>query len=196
MQRWLTFFLFLGRVHISNEGKEVITYIGRQSKVNGKNCSFGLGYIGNPGLVIAFLGLTRVRKLRSDAAKTYMHCFLFPFDIFNKLSIKFNMQGCVFKMKYNGCSMRPLPKSVRREKIYNLQIIDINAMKKNERKAATWAAEAANQPLVPAQLPHGVPTQWSMKVFNGHAYLRLPAEQHKIFKDQICEPHERRVYVL
>jgi hypothetical protein len=99
-------------------------------------------------------------------------------------------------MQYNGYSMRSLPNSVhKREKVYKLQIVDISAIKKIEPVVPDWAAEATKQPLVPAQLPTGVPTQWLMHVPGGTNF-RLMVEQYNIFMDQIGEPYNSRIDVL
>jgi hypothetical protein len=51
------------RVHIRNEGKEVITFLDMHSKLKkNKNGSFGPGVIGNQAFVKKTLGLTEVRK--------------------------------------------------------------------------------------------------------------------------------------
>ena len=94
--------------------------------------------------------------------------------------------------------MRSLSKlSYRRDKVYNFQIVNIGAIKKSEPGAAAgWAAEAAKQPLMPAQLTRGVPAYCLMTISGSSNYLRLPAEQYKTFMDQIGQPYKRRVNVL
>jgi hypothetical protein len=176
-------------VLISNEGKEVITYIERHNRFAPKNGSFGPGNIGNPVTVTKTLGLTKVRK-------DLVHRFFLLLLAFSKLSIELNMQGCSFKMKYNGYSMRSLEKSNnKRDKVYKLEIVKIGAIKESEPEAPDWAVEAAKQPLLPAQLARGVPTQWSMHVPSG-SNLRISVEQCKIFMDQIGHPHNHCEDVL
>ena len=175
---------------ISNEGKEVSTYIEMHSSYKSKTPLSGPGNIGNGGLVIRSLGLTKVRK-------DLVQCFLFPSGAFNKLSIELSMQVCSIKMKYTGYSTCLPSNSVhRKEKVYKLQIVEIGAIKEIEPVAPDWAAEAAQQPLVPAQLTHGVPTQWLKEICGGYDPLRLLAEQYKTFMDQIGQPYERRVDFL
>jgi hypothetical protein len=176
---------FSGRVQISNDGKEVVSYIDMNSNYKSKNSSFGSGVIGHQALVITSLGLTKVRKDRYA-----MHRVLFSIFVFNTLFIELLMQGSTFKMKYNGYSMRSLSVH-KREKVYNLQIVNIGA-KGSDPTAPDWAAEAEKQPLVPAQLPDGVLPRFSLKFSEKTSYLRLKAEQHKIFMDQIGQPYKHR----
>jgi hypothetical protein len=190
MQWWLTFLLLLlGRVHISNEGKEVITYVVSSTGFDNKNGSFGQGVIGKHTFVRKSLGLTKVRR-------DLVHCFLFSiFGLYERFLL--NMQGSRFRMKYNGYSMRSLPNSVQgREKVYKLQIVEIGGIEEFEPEAPDWAAEAKKKPLVLAQLPHGVPTQWLTKITRRRMPLRLQAEQYRTFMDQIGEPYKRRVEAL
>ena len=112
------------------------------------------------------------------------------------LYIELYMQGCSLRMKYDGYSMRsPSNSNYKREKVYKLQIVNIGAVKESEPEAPDWAAEAATQPLVPPQLPHGVPTHLSMNVPSGSS-LWLSVEQYKIFMDQIGQPYKGRVDAL
>jgi hypothetical protein len=69
-----------------------------------------------------------------------------------------------------------------------LQIVEIGAIEEVEERAPEWAAEAAEQPLVPAQLFPGVPKHWLMELSKHSTYLRLKAEPHKTFMDQIGQP--------
>jgi hypothetical protein len=113
------------------------------------------------------------------------------------LFIDFNMQACSFKMKYDGYSTKSVAKSIyRREKVYNLQIVKIGAIKGSDPVAPDWAAEAAEQPLMPAQLPRSVPLHWLMTGPSDKNYLFLKIEQFKTFMDQIGQPFSRRIDVL
>ena len=93
--------------------------------------------------------------------------------------------------------MRSLPESnYRREKIYKLQIVEIGTVKDVEQGPPDWAAGAAKQPLVPAQLPHDVPSHWLIKSPNTRSNLSLKSEQYKTFMGQIGHPFGRHVEAL
>ncbi len=93
--------------------------------------------------------------------------------------------------------MRSLTESsYRRTKVYNLQIVDIGAIKKIEPGVTAWAAEAASQPLVRARLPHGVPKHWLIDISGSSVPLRVQAEQFKTFMDQIGYPFNDHTNVL
>ena len=110
------------------------------------------------------------------------------------------MQGSTFRMKYKGFRIRTHPEYVnRRQRVYKLKIIEIGATITESKPlyvAPDWAAEAETQPLVPARMTPGVPTQWVTTVPNDKLSLFINTEPYKIFMDQIGQPYKGRVDAL
>jgi hypothetical protein len=133
---------------------------------------------------------------RPHALLSFLSFYFIP-----TLSIELNIQGSTFRMKYDGYTMRSLSNSVhkkgKKKYIYKLQIVNIGAIKENEPGAAAdWAAGAAKQPLVPAQLPRDVPTHWLMEISGIENWLRLHSAQCTTLLDQIGHRYEDHVDVL
>jgi hypothetical protein len=164
--------------------------------------------IRKPTTVIRTLGLERVSgDSEFSFSLSFFRSFFLSFFEAKQPDYCFYtyfFQGCSYQVKYLGSRSGTSPQS----KVYDFQVVNKiskagaqgnikHATKKDAKEPAqidfpaapAWAEEASHRPMVPARVPDGMPTYWSLEAMN---QSHVTTEQSGIFMAQIGVPLDAR----